>query len=293
METHGFATQGMITGPGQWASLYDGLPRDPQALRPIVQGLLIHVFWAGRYGISLTPERASEVQLRLVQRQLERIAALDDSPLTVSRPLDKRLVGNCRDFSVLTTSILRHFGIPARARCGFARYFEPGKWVDHWVVEYWDAPGGRWRLMDVQLDAFQVGVLTPGFDPGDVPRDQFIDGGTAWRMCRSGEADPSVFGIADMWGQWFIQGDLVRDIAALNKVELLPWDVWGAMSGPGEAPSDDDLNALDEIAALSAGDAPGIEELRARYAADARFRVPAAVTSFTPSGPVAIALPFA
>nr|MBP8242548.1 hypothetical protein [Thermoflexales bacterium] len=84
METHDFGTQGMITDPGQRASLYDGLPRDPQALRPIVQGLLIHVFWAGRYGLTLTPEREAEVQLRLVERQLERIVALDDAPLTVS-----------------------------------------------------------------------------------------------------------------------------------------------------------------------------------------------------------------
>ena len=293
METLGFATQGMITNPGKRASLYDGLPRDPQALRPIVQGLLIHVFWAGRYGLTLTPEREAEVQLRLVERQLERIVALDDAPLTVSRPLDRRLVGNCRDFSVLTTSMLRHFGIPTRARCGFAGYFEPGKWVDHWVVEYWDDPATRWRLMDVQLDPFQVGILKPDFDPGDVPRDQFLDGGTAWQMCRAGRADPSAFGIADMWGQWFVQGDLVRDIAALNKVELLPWDVWGAMSEPGETPSDSSLRALDEMAALSTGAAPGIAEIRRRFASDARFRVPASITSFTADGPLSIALPFA
>lgn len=293
METHDFGTQGMITDPGQRASLYNGLPRDPQALRPIVQGLLIHVFWAGRYGLTLTPEREAEVQLRLVERQLERIVALDDAPLTVSRPLDKRLVGNCRDFSVITTSILRHFGVPARARCGFAGYFEPGKWVDHWVVEYWDGPATRWRLMDVQLDPFQVGILKPDFDPGDVPRDQFLDGGTAWQMCRAGTADPSVFGIADMWGQWFVQADLVRDIAALNKVELLPWDVWGVMRGPGETPASDELRALDELAALSAGDAPGIAEIRRRFASDARFRVPASITSYTAGGPRSVALPFA
>ena len=180
METHDFGTQGMITDPGQRASLYNGLPRDPQALRPIVQGLLIHVFWADRYGLNLTPEREAEVQLRLVERQLERIVALDDAPLTVSRPLDKRLVGNCRDFSVITTSILRHFGVPARARCGFAGYFEPGKWVDHWVVEYWDGPATRWRLVDVQLDPFQVGILKPDVDPAELPRDPLLDAGTAW-----------------------------------------------------------------------------------------------------------------
>ena len=37
-----------------------------------------------------------------------------------------------------------------------------------------------------------------------------------------------------MYGYWFIAGNLVRDLAALNKVELLPWDDWGAMVGPDE-----------------------------------------------------------
>jgi hypothetical protein len=26
---------------------------------------------------------------------------------------------------------------------------------------------------------------------------------------------------------------VIRDLAALNKVETLPWDVWGAMPQPG------------------------------------------------------------
>ena len=29
-------------------------------------------------------------------------------------------------------------GMPARARCGFGAYFEKGKYVDHWVTEYWN-----------------------------------------------------------------------------------------------------------------------------------------------------------
>jgi hypothetical protein len=32
-----------------------------------------------------------------------------------------------------------------------------------------------------------------------------------------------------MHGLWFSAGNLVRDIAALNNRETLPWDFWGAM----------------------------------------------------------------
>ena len=38
----------------------------------------------------------------------------------------------------------------------------------------------------------------------------------------------------DMGGLWFIAGNVVRDVAALNNMEMLPWDVWGAMAQPGE-----------------------------------------------------------
>ena len=38
------------------------------------------------------------------------------------------------------------------------------------------------------------------------------------------------FGILDMHGLWFIAGNVIRDVAALNNHEMLPWDVWGAMA---------------------------------------------------------------
>lgn len=82
-------------------------------------------------------------------------------------------------------------------------------------------------LVDAQLDAFQCTEMKITFDPLDVPRDQFIVGGRAWQMARSGQVDPERFGIFDMHGLGFVRGNLVRDVAALNKVELLPWDCWG------------------------------------------------------------------
>lgn len=86
---------------------------------------MIHIFWAEQYGIQLPEQRKGEVQLRSVASKLERIAELDPRPLDQARPPDKRLVGNCRDFSVLLTAMLQHQGVPARARCGFGRYFLP------------------------------------------------------------------------------------------------------------------------------------------------------------------------
>ena len=106
--------------------------------------------------------------------------------------------------------MLRAHGVPARARCGFGAYFEKGKFIDHWVSEYWNAAQRRWILVDAQLDERQRELFRIAFDPQDVPRDRFLVAGDAWRRCRAGEADPQAFGILDMHGLWFIAGSFAQ-----------------------------------------------------------------------------------
>ena len=217
-----YALPGPVTAPGAFGTALDPLPVDFQELCCTLQGLLVHIFWARRYGLELSDQRKSEVNLRAVWRQLARVVELADYPLTEPRPLEKRLVGNCRDFSTLMCAILRHHGIPARARCGFSTYFLPDHFEDHWICEAWDAGQERWIMIDAQLDQLQREVLGISFDPLNVPPEQFVTGGQAWLMCRAGEQDPQKFGIFDMHGMEFIRGDLIRDFLALNKVEILP-----------------------------------------------------------------------
>jgi hypothetical protein len=281
-----------MTDPGRYGVLLDGLPADIPALVRTVQGLIIHVFWADRYGVQLDDARRGEVQLRAVEKQLAKLMELDPRPLTEARDPMGRLVGNCRDFTTLLVTMLRRQGVPARARCGFGAYFMPNHFEDHWVAEYWNADEARWVLVDAQMDDLQREALQLPFDPLDAPRDQFITGGKAWTMGRAGEADPETFGIHDMHGLWFIRGNLVRDVAALNKVELLPWDIWGLayVEGGDESLSAGDRAALDEMAALSGGDVPDFGRLRSIYETDERWRVPPTIRSFTPDGPIEVSL---
>jgi hypothetical protein len=274
-----FSKHGRITDPGEHAKQFDHLPRSVPQLVRLVQGVTLHVFWAERYGYAIPPARQGEVQLRTVPRRLARTLELDPRPLTEPRPVDKRLIGNCRDFSVLLTALLRHQGLPARARCGFGAYFLPNHFEDHWVAEYWNETQNRWILVDAQLDQHQSQALKIAFDPLDVPRDQFIVGGRAWQMCRSGRYDPETFGIFDMHGLGFVRGNLVRDVASLNKVELLPWDCWGIIleESLDEAAG---LSLLDSVAGLSAGDVPEFEALQATYENDPRLRMEGSLLSF-------------
>jgi hypothetical protein len=285
-----FATPGPITALNGQAGAFQGLPADIDRLRRIVQGLVIHVFWAGHYQVRLDETRQAELQLRHVPRQLARLLELDPRPLTEARPPERRLVGNCRDFSTLLTAMLRARGLPARARCGFGRYFEPGRHIDHWVCEYWHAGQGRWLLADAQLDNVQCQALGIRFDPLDVPRDQFIVGGLAWQLCRQGRADPDTFGIHDMHGLWFVRGDLVRDVAALNKVELLPWDGWGLCDARDDELKEGDLALLDRLAELTAGDVPDFKTVADLYCGEPRLTVPPVIRSYTQAGPVEVRL---
>ena len=286
-----YAQPGVMTSGGAHAERFNGLPSETAALCEVVQGLLLHVHWAGAYGVTVPAQRQEEVQLRSAEEMLARMLALDDRPLTEARPVDRRLVGNCRHFSTFLCAILRHQGVPARARCGFGAYFKAGSFEDHWVCEYWNAAQSRWVMVDAQLDAVQRTVLKPSFDVLDVPRDQFVIAGDAWQRCRNGAADPQRFGIFDMRGRWFICGNVLRDLAALNRIELLPWDGWGLMSTLGTVLSADDLAQLDRVAALTLADNDQFVAMRAIYEGDDRLRVPRVIRSYTQTGERTITLP--
>jgi hypothetical protein len=280
-----YASPGPMTDPKEYADLFDDLPTEISALVKVVQGLLLHIFWAERYGVTLPGEREQEVQMRSVADKLARIQALDGHPLTEPRSLEKRLVGNCRDFSVLLCALLRHQGVPARARCGFGTYFldDQYAYVDHWVCEYWKADERRWVMVDAQLDAFQCEALQIDFNPLDMPPGRFLTGGRGWQLCRAGQADPNAFGIFEWHGLWFVRGDLMRDFLALNKVEILPWDGgWGYLEHAQdlEAEMPGDLVAvIDRIAALTQAPDKAFAEIRAVYEGDDRFQVPADLLS--------------
>jgi hypothetical protein len=89
---------------------------------------------------------------------------------------------------------------------------------------------------------------------------EFLSGGEAWSAFRRGEVDAATFGVygTDNWGPAEIRGNAVKDLAALNKVEMLPWDEWGRMTAAynNETGADyDDL--LDTLARVCDADDQG------------------------------------
>jgi len=259
------------------ARMLDAVPRDLAGMARVAQGLLLHEHWAPAYGVTLSDERRRQSHIRPASLMLDRLLAVDGQPLPVAGPVEARLVGVCRHFTVLLVTMLPAQGVPARARCGFGSYFNPGRFEDHWVCEYWDAEDRRWTLVDAQIDDVQRAKLKPDFDLLDVPRDRFVIAGDAWARCRAGEADPATFGIFDMRGLWFVAGNLMRDLAALNNMEMLPWDIWGAMTRPGEPLRDDRLALFDRLSTATRAPDAAFAELRGLYEGDDDLRVPGTV----------------
>lgn len=260
-----YAQQGQISDPGSFATRLADLPHDIHAIVQIIQGLMLHLHWAKRYGITLTRDREEETNLRTVRDRLARIFELQEAPLTQGRPLSKKTVGTCRDFSLLLTSILRHQGIPSRARAGFGTYFTPGLFEDHWVCEYWHTKEERWVMVDAQLDAFQCETLSITFNPLDLPRTKFVTGGQAWQRCRAKLVDPKRFGIFNLRGLDFVKGDLIRDFLALNKIEILPWDNFKLIAKPFRDMPSPDKDLIDRLAHISTGEGQDFVLLRAAF----------------------------
>jgi hypothetical protein len=283
---------GPMTALGAHTEEFHALPKDLASLCEVVQGVLIHrdiAPWL--YGITLTEAQRDDGHIRPIEQMLTRIHELDSRPLTNARDVSHRLPSVCRHFSLMLSAILRHQGIPARPRCGFGAYFTPYKFEDHWVCEYWNAADERWILVDAQLDAIQRKALNIDFNPLDTPRNKFIIAGDAWQMCRSGLADPTAFGLTHvhLQGLWFVAGNVLRDLASLNRMEMLPWDVWGLMDMNDAALTDEKKALLDKVAALTlAGDA-AFADVREIYESDARLRVPPVVFNALRNDPEKVA----
>lgn len=271
-----------ITDPGGFSTLYSTLPGTVPGIVDAIHGLLMHFFWADVYRVNLTELQKEHINSRHVFKILEVICNIDNSQLECKRPSGMRFMGNCRDHAVFLCSILRSKGIPARARCGFVKYFNTGRFDDHWICEYWNGQYGRWVRVDAQLDDVQKQALSISFDTLDIPPTEFLSGADVWLLCRRGAENPDCFSESHKNGFSSIRGNLIRDLACLNKMELLQWDCWGLILKEENELSQEDLNLLDNIACMIAS---GNEDPYEEYRKNRLLKVPDRIWSFPESGP--------
>jgi len=252
-----YATPGILTQLGKYAPLFDALPNKIPDLCRAIQGLLVNIMHVRQLEMTLSDERLCEIQIRPVEQKIRCILELDPRPLTEPRPVEKRLLSNCRDNTLMLVAALRHKGIPARARTPnrCPRNEENTKRFRH----DWDK----------------------SFDTCDVPAAKYLTASMAWLLCRADGVDPEKFMIFSLHGMNLLKDCLIRDLADLNKVELLKWDFWGLMEKPMDELTPDNLALLDQVASLGA--IPGMiafDKLRTLYLDSPELRVPETIRSF-------------
>lgn len=282
-----YSVPGDITCLDKYKDFTEWLADDPNSIYQVVQGLIVHDMWVGQYGEDYIKDHEYSQKIAYMEDLLDKAIELDNSSLAIPRHPRDRVIACCREFATLMCSLLRAKGIPARSRCGFAVYFGwNGQYEDHWICEYWN--GERWIMADPQLDPFQQSSVIhwalnsvedkvrimqkiKKFNPRDLKPDEFITAGQAWKLCREGSADPESFGIGcpirpewgidSLYGLWFVRGQLLRDFAALNKVETVPylvrickgldWNPWRLIALKDNELTKKEFLLLDTIADLT------------------------------------------
>jgi hypothetical protein len=215
------------SAPGPWQARLRELPREPAAIADALEDFLIHHAIARAVGFGVPREAEPDRNLRTVARLLAAAVARDPRELTQHRALPNYLYGTCHDFALLSVAALRERGVPARLRVGYAGYFIPGRWEDHWVCEY--MADHRWAVLDAQLGPRARAGFKIGFPVDDVPPTGWRSAAAIWRAIRDGSLDAGTCGVrfADIHGAWFVASAVLRDAAALAGIESLPWDYWG------------------------------------------------------------------
>lgn len=275
-----------VSDPGEHAFLWDAVAPTPAAIGPVVRNLLAHYRVQAEH---LPASSREDVDLRWVRRML----AVDQQrhpgrAVLPERVVGERLQGCCRDSTMLAVSILRHHGVPARSRVGFAHYFDPAWHHDHVIVEFHD--GVRWRRFDPEVDPAWGLPLDPLDIPGG-PEAPFMTAAAAFRGLRRGTLDASRYGVApghEASGEDFVLTEIFLELAHRYGDEVLLWDAWGAVPPPGEPLAAELLGVLDEIAAdllaADGGDADAEHRLFARYRDDQRLHPGAVVLCCSPVG---------
>jgi len=271
----------LFSDPGVHASYFAELPSDPEKLCKIIQGILLHFLDVPIEKRADFVTRMADMDLRFCEKILAKIIFLHDDSLLQSRQESKKLIGSCRDFSLLLCAILRHNNIPARLRFGFSTFQLPGFHHDQVLVEYWHAEQKGWCLADPRVNAIfrKRKKLHDNYCAHNVERHAFFTAGEAWLHCRQGSKNAEKFGTnaaREIRGWWYLRNKLIQDFAALNKMELLLWDCWGLMlsdSSDAFLNQVEQVELLDTIAKLTTQTAIDVAKINQVYLAQKELQV--------------------
>ena len=274
--------------PGEHAARLAEVSTDPAELGAVARNVIVHYRASGH-------ELPAATRHEIDSRWMDRILAADQQrhpwPLAEPREVTDRVQGCCRDHTLFCVSVLRAHDIPARSRVGFAGYFTPGWHHDHVIVEAWLE--GRWQSFDAEVDAPWPTLPTPlDMSLRDLDGTGFATAARVWAAYRDGDLDPDTYGVdpnvPDLRGRRFLFDEVIYEIAHRFGDELLLWDGWGRITGPGAEVTEEDAAWLDGVAALllaaDDGDLDAEAGALSRYRSDAGLHPGPTIVQASPFG---------
>ncbi len=280
---------GEFTNPGLYGNIIKKLPDDIREIGLLVRKQIIHrsTLEHGntgsnkdlRYGdMTKVPwYRGCEDDLfPTASAMLAELFRRDKRGLVLDRATEDKLILTCRFTAILVVSILKAKGIPARARCGFAPYFEvegleEGKSYDHWIIQYWNKEKSRWVTVDA--DACLEGYIK--FDVFDMPDKAFDFSADAWIKVRKGEVEGSHFKDAvGFEGLVTISWQLFHDFHALMNNEILYQHGPSYIHNRINEISKEELEEIDNLARLMQELDNNFDKLEKIWETNKKFRIP-------------------
>jgi hypothetical protein len=253
-----YARHGRATDPMERADFVSQVPADVDAICRLGRNLSEHYRMLTQQGISMEARRTMlQVWPPYARQMFQALWVRGPKLSSEPRRREDRLLGACTQDAILTTSLLRQAGIPARIRVGdvtgimrgpgaYAHWkkvyeiehggMEPfdtsplGKLtrraisdnspIEHWIAEYWDATSDRWLLLDMRTDLERAydSNWKPGFH---VSREHFEYAWQAWQRIGTPGFDPGRYSIdaSDGDGRTHIRQQLLYDFFNLLKHE--------------------------------------------------------------------------
>ena len=256
-----FASQSALTDLGKYGEQYAAVPADVTAICGVVQGLFLKQ--EERYKYPIVNERLLGTHARQASAVLDWVMKLKKGGNVVDvREIPDRFLASSSDYANLFVAICREKGIAARKRVGFCN----GTSCDY--AEYWD--GSAWKQID----------------PSGLIEGEIVPAAKAWTACRAGEQCACQYE-ADAQhkhtGWEALRTNLILDLAAMNKVELLNWDRYGWLLRPFEDFSDKALATMDKAAAALVNE--DMDAILAIYENEEGLQAPRIIKCDTPLVP--------
>lgn len=279
-----YIAQSQISGPGKYKN---DLPNtlSVHQLCDLINNLILIDFLDNMKIIKAPETHKGDINIRNIEEKIDLLFSRNKSEITQVRKNENKIMGNCRDTSLLLCTMLREKGVAARVRSGFSTIFSPKKKYDHWLCEYWDFQKKCWIKVDTWMyqiqhykdilpSMFKKGLEKLNYNPLDVDDNYFIPGGCAWHRCQNQGEDPNSYGTyGNMKGLWFIRDNMLRDLLCLNKIEPLPWDCWGLMSGKRGKVTNQERDILNHVAFLLSDSENNFDKIKEFYASTANLHI--------------------